>query len=132
MGSEKSRDTVECAIAIVWPEGFREPVCEMFRVDRRAMTWTSKHYSSGATFSDGGRLHDGETARSLAASGTRSGIHRFSHLTTVTFVVADLDPRSSSRRVPPTGRSGSSPGSPVPTCRRTSRFEAHRYGVDSE
>lgn len=92
MAAEKPKDAVECAIAIVWPEGFREPVCEMFRVDRRAMTWTSKHYSSGATFSDRGRLHEGETARSLAASGTRSGIHRFSHLTTVTFVVADLDP----------------------------------------
>ncbi|MDP1827621.1 MAG: hypothetical protein Q8L48_30395 [Archangium sp.] len=90
--AENLENPVECAIAIVWPEGAREPVCEMFRVDRRAMRWTSKHYSSGTTFSDGGRLHDGETARSLAASGTRSGLHRFSHLTTVTFVVADLEP----------------------------------------
>ncbi len=83
---------VECAIAIVSPEGSREPVCEMFRVDHQTQTWTSKHYSSGATFADGGRLHDGETARTLAESGTRSGIHRFANRTTVTFVVADLDP----------------------------------------
>jgi hypothetical protein len=63
----------------------------MFRVDHQAMTWTSKHYSGGATFDDHGRLRSGETARSLAESGTRSGIHRFQ--TAVTFVVADLDPQ---------------------------------------
>jgi hypothetical protein len=89
---ESENPKVECAIAIVWPEGFRDPVCEMFRVDHQAMTWTSKHYSGGATFSDGGRLHDGETARTLAEVGTRSGINRFAHRTSVTFVVADLDP----------------------------------------
>jgi hypothetical protein len=85
-------DTVECAIAIVWPEGSPEPVCEMFRVDHQQMTWTSKHYSSGCSFVDGGRLRSGETARALAQSNTRSGIHRFVGRTTVTFVVADLDP----------------------------------------
>src|SRR5438445_256699 len=63
----ENESPVECAIAIVWPEKSEEPVCEMFRVDHRTMTWTSKHYSSGATFADGGRLHDGETARTLAA-----------------------------------------------------------------
>jgi hypothetical protein len=83
------RNSVECAIAIVWPEGKAEPVCEMFRVDFERMEWTSKHYSDGASFDDGGRLRDGETARSLAQLGTRSGIFRYS--TAVTFVVADLD-----------------------------------------
>ena len=83
--------TVDCAIAIVWPQGSAEPVCEMFRVDHQAMTWTSKHYSGGTTFDDHGRLRSGETARSLAECGTRSGIHRFQ--TAVTFVVADLDPQ---------------------------------------
>lgn len=92
MGSDSPKQPVECAIAIVWPEGSREPVCEMFRVDHHTQTWTSKHYSSGATFTDGGRLHDGESARTLAECGTRSGIGRFSGSTTVTFVVADLDP----------------------------------------
>ncbi len=88
----ESENTVECAIAIVWPEGFADPVCEMFRVDHRTMTWTSKHYSSGVTFTDGGRLHDGETARALAELGTRSGINRLVHRTSVTFVIADLKP----------------------------------------
>ena len=91
MGSEQEKHAVECAIAIVSPEGAREPVCEMFRVDHDTQTWTSKHYSSGATFTDGGRLHEGESARTLAESGTRSGLGRFAHIT-VTFVVADLDP----------------------------------------
>jgi hypothetical protein len=90
MGTENQK--VECSIAIVWPEGVRDPVCEMFRVDRRTMTWTSKHFSSGVSFSDGGRLHDGETARTLAQTGTRSAIDRFVSDTSVTFVVADLDP----------------------------------------
>lgn len=90
MGSEDSKQEVECAIAIVWPEGSREPVCEMFRVDHATQTWTSKHYSGGATFTDGGRLHRGESARTLAECGTRSGIGRFAANTTVTFVVADL------------------------------------------
>lgn len=89
---EAENRQVECAIAIVWPEGSREPVCEMFRVDHATMTWTSKHFSSGASFNDGGRLHDGETARMLAESNTRSGINRFAGRTSVTFVVADLDP----------------------------------------
>lgn len=92
MGSEDQKHAVECAIAIVWPEGSREPVCEMFRVDHETQTWTSKHYSSGASFTDGGKLHQGESARTLAESGTRSGIGRFAARTTVTFVVADLDP----------------------------------------
>ena len=88
----ESQASVDCAIAIVWPQGALEPVCEMFRVDHQSMTWTSKHYSGGATFDDHGRLRRGETARSLAESGTRSGIHRFAPRT-VTFVVADLDPQ---------------------------------------
>lgn len=83
---------VECAIAMVWPEGRSEPVCEMFRVDRRAMRWSSKHYSRGDSFVDGGRLYNGETARSLAESGTGSGVHLYLHRTTVTFVVASIDP----------------------------------------
>ena len=83
-----SEKRVDCAIAIVAPQGSQEPVCEMFRVDHESMTWTSKHYSGGATFDDGGRLRSGETARSLAEHGTRSGMHRFS--TAVTFVVAEL------------------------------------------
>ena len=91
MGFEHEKQPVECAIAIVSPEGSREPVCEMFRVDHETQTWTSKHYSSGATFTDGGRLHHGESARTLAQTGTRSGLGRFAR-TTVTFVVADIDP----------------------------------------
>ncbi len=87
----EARRTVECAIAMVWPEGMWAPVCEMFRVDHRTMTWTSKHYSDGATFDDAGRLHNGETARSLAESGTGSGIHRYLRRTAVTFVVASLE-----------------------------------------
>ena len=87
----ENENPVECAIAIVWPDKSEAPVCEMFRVDHRTMTWTSKHYSSGAIFSDAGKLHDGETARTLAQH-TRSGINRYAHRTSVTFVVADLDP----------------------------------------
>jgi len=49
------RNSVECAIAIVWPEGKAAPVCEMFRVDFERMEWTSKLYSDGASFDDGGR-----------------------------------------------------------------------------
>jgi hypothetical protein len=41
---------------------------------------------------DGGRLRDGETARTLAELGTRSGIHRYVRSMPVRFVVADLDP----------------------------------------
>lgn len=85
------RNSVECAIAIVWPEGKADPVCEMFRVDFERMRWSSKHYSDGASFDDGGLLREGETARSLAQQGTGSGIHRFLSRTAVTFVVADLD-----------------------------------------
>lgn len=92
MDTEKQEPAVVCAIAIVWPEGKWEPVCEMFRADHLSMTWTSKHYSGGVTFDDHGRLRSGETARTLAESGTRSGIYRFAKQTTVTFVVADLDP----------------------------------------
>lgn len=92
MGSETPKHAVECAIAIASPDGSPEPVCEMFRVDHETQTWSSKHYSSGATFTDGGRLHRGESARTLAECGTRSGIGRFAARTTVTFVVADLDP----------------------------------------
>ncbi len=89
--AEPSLRRVECAVAIVWPEDRGDPVCEMFRVDHQAMTWTSKHFSGGATFDDGGRLHAGETARLLAESGTGSGIHRYAPQTTVTFIVADID-----------------------------------------
>jgi len=87
---------VECAIAMLWPEGQGEPVCEMFRVDRTRRRWESKHFSSGSSFSDGGRLLDGETARTLAESGTGSGLYRYQHapaVTGVTFVVARLDQR---------------------------------------
>ena len=93
-----SEKRVDCAIAIVAPQGSQEPVCEMFRVDHESMTWTSKHYSGGATFDDGGRLRSGETARSLAEHGTRSGMHRFS--TAVTFVVAELDPQKFESTIP--------------------------------
>ena len=41
------------------------------------------------TFTDGGRLHDGETARALAELGTYSGINRLVRRTSVTFVIAD-------------------------------------------
>ncbi len=92
MDTEKQEPDVDCAIAIVWPEGRWEPVCEMFRADHQSMTWSSKHYSGGVTFDDHGRLRSGETARTLAALGTRSGIYRFASRTRVTFVVADLDP----------------------------------------
>ena len=84
-------DPVECAVAIVWPEGRGDPVCEMYRVDHQKRTWTSKHFSGGATFDDHGRLRDGETARLLAENGTGSGIHRYAHQTPVTFIVADID-----------------------------------------
>jgi hypothetical protein len=87
----KTDDDIECAIAMVWPEGKAEPLCEMFRVDRRSGRWCSKHYSSGMTFADGGHLHRGETARSLAQSGTGSGLYRYLPHTPVTFVVASLD-----------------------------------------
>lgn len=80
---------VECAIAMVWPEGRGEPVCEMFRVDRRTGRWTSKHFSNGTAFADCGLLHHGETARSLAQTATRSGVARY--VEPVTFVVASLD-----------------------------------------
>lgn len=84
---------VECAIAMIWPEGRAEPLCEMFRVDRRKGRWVSKHFSGGTAFSDGGKLMDGETARSLAQSGTRSGVFRYlDQAPLVTFVVASLDP----------------------------------------
>jgi hypothetical protein len=92
MDTEKQEPDVDCAIAIVWPEGRWEPVCEMFRADHQSMTWSSKHYSGGVTFNDHGRLRSGETARTLAELGTRSGIYRFASRTRVTFVVADLDP----------------------------------------
>ncbi|MFZ5439237.1 MAG: hypothetical protein ACOZQL_04470 [Myxococcota bacterium] len=93
MDTEKreSEPVVECVIAMVWPGGVSEPVCEMFRVDRRAMRWSSKHYSSGSSFVDGGRLYNGETARTLAESGTGSGVHRYLHRAPVTFVVASID-----------------------------------------
>lgn len=91
--SSSAEETVECAIAMVWPEGRWEPVCEMFRVDHRTMTWTSKHYSGGTSFTDGGRLRAGETAQTLALHGTRSGVYRYPRRTTVTFVVAALDAR---------------------------------------
>jgi hypothetical protein len=83
---------VDCAIAMVWPTGPQEPVCEMFLVDHRSGTWTSKHYVGGQVFMDGGRLRDGETARTLAELGTRSGIYRYVRSMPVRFVVADLDP----------------------------------------
>lgn len=89
--NQEAESKVDCAIAMVWPKGRLEPVCEMFCVDHQSMTWTSKHYSGGVTFVDGGRLRSGETARSLAVSNTRSGLHRFARQT-VTFVVADLEP----------------------------------------
>ena len=92
MDTEKQEPDVDCAIAIVWPGGRWAPVCEMFRADHQTMTWSSKHYSGGVTFDDHGRLRSGETARTLAELGTRSGIYRFANQTTVTFVVADLDP----------------------------------------
>ncbi len=81
---------VECAIAMIWPAGRAEPLCEMFRVDRRRMRWESKHYSSGTSFHDGGGLYRGETARLLAERGTGSGLHRYPRSTPVTFVVANL------------------------------------------
>lgn len=92
---EPETNSIECAIAMVWPEGATlgaTPVCEMFRVDRRTMRWSSKHYSGGASFVDGGRLYNGETARSLAESGTGSGVHRYLHRAVVTFVVASIEP----------------------------------------
>lgn len=82
---------VECAIALVWPEGRHHPLCEMFRVDLKTRTWSSKHFSRGTSFTDGGGLHDGETARSLARSGTGSGLYRYPSETPVTFVVASID-----------------------------------------
>lgn len=82
----------ECAIAMVWPEGKQDPVCEMFLVNHRTGTWTSKHYSSGQVFMDGGRLRRGETARTLALLGTRSGIYRYGRCTSVRFAVANLEP----------------------------------------
>lgn len=86
-----THDDIECAIAMIWPEGKAEPLCEMFRVDRESGRWSSKHYSGGVTFVDGGKLHQGETARSLAQSGTGSGISRYLDRAPVTFVVASLD-----------------------------------------
>lgn len=88
-----SEGPVECVIALVQPAGRWEPVCEMFRVDHRTMTWSSKHYSSGTCFTDGGRLRRGETARALALTGTRSGVYRYPQETCVTFVVAAVDER---------------------------------------
>lgn len=85
---------VDCAIAMVWPEGSHEPVCEMFLVDHRTQRWISKHYSGGELFVDGGRLRNGETARTLALHGTRSGIFRYVRRTRVRFVVADLAPEA--------------------------------------
>lgn len=86
---------VDCVIAMVWPAGPLEPVCEMFRVDHRSGTWSSKHYSGGEVFVDGGRLRRGETARTLALTGTRSGLFRYVNRTPVVrFVVADLAPEA--------------------------------------
>jgi hypothetical protein len=89
---DQNASAIACAIAIVWPAGSGTPVCEMFRVDTERMEWTSKHYSHGASFSDRGRLRRGETARSLAECGTGSAVSLFAPRTSVTFVVADLDP----------------------------------------
>lgn len=89
--SEQRKTVVECAIALVWPEGRATPVCEMFRVDRQTMRWSSKHYSGGASFVDGGRLYNGETAWSLAVTGTGSAVYRYPQAHSVTFVVASLD-----------------------------------------
>lgn len=90
----KSQPSVDCVIAMVWPGGRLEPLCEMFLVDHHAGTWTSKHYSGGEVFVDGGRLRRGETARTLALNGTRSGLFRYvNRAPRVRFVVANLPPR---------------------------------------
>jgi hypothetical protein len=86
-----SESQVECAVAMIWPEGRCEPLCEMYRTDLRTMRWSSKHFSDGSSFLDGGRLYSGETARSLAETGTGSGLHRYLPHTPVTFVVARID-----------------------------------------
>jgi hypothetical protein len=91
--SSSAEGPVECVIALVQPDGRWEPVCEMFRVDHRTMTWSSKHYSSGTCFTDGGRLRRGETAKALALTGTGSSRFRYPRQTCVTFVLASIDER---------------------------------------
>lgn len=96
----RKQPPLECVIAMVWPGGPLEPVCEMFQVDHQAQRWVSKHYSGGQLFVDGGRLRRGETARTLALTGTRSGLFRYVHRTQVRFVVAELSPEAFERTRP--------------------------------
>lgn len=90
--NDGTRPTVEYAIALICPSGRTfTPLCEMFRVDRAARRWSSKHFSNGASFTDTGGLRDGETARSLASTATGSGIARYQRESDVVFVVASVD-----------------------------------------
>ncbi len=83
---------IEYALALIWPEGRAfPPLCEMFRVDRTARRWSSKHFSNGASFTDTGRLREGETARSLASTATGSGLARYQREANVVFVLASVD-----------------------------------------